>query len=292
MKLQQFFPSFLILFISFLSLQAQNHYNIRLDIIDNANPLLSCYDVQLASADAVNLNLAGQNYRLYYDAMRLKYKEESSFSLLPAEQYTDLILKDDVQDINAASVGKLAFDDHLSFINIGNDLKEEKEGGIILPASGEWISTARVCFEKLNNTSTNTNTKNSIYWARPELTAGYATSFVEVAEWLAPFSTTPAKAAIYFDEEASTSSLDQQWEYLPKIYPNPTSEYLFIEHNQNEELLIQLYTIDGKLLINDRTVPSKQRRELQLGQYPTGMYQLRISGSNNKMLLRKIEIIH
>ena len=270
----------------------QNHYNIRLNPVESGGVSTSCYDIQLASADAVSLNLAGQNYRLYYDATKLGLKEEMSTSLLPSELYTKLVLKDNFKNINATGAGNLDFDSNLSFFNLGNDIKDELVGGIVLPASGEWVSTARVCFEVLGQTgSSSTTDKNNIFWARPELTSNYATAYVEVAEWVSPSITRSVKAAIYFDEEVSTANINQQWEYQPAIYPNPARDLLFVEYAGQEELLVQLYTIHGKLLINNHLSAGALKKQLDISSYPAGMYQLRLS-NRDKILVKKIEIIN
>jgi len=274
-----------------MALSAQNHYNIRLSSSEVSPVGQACYEVQLASADATDLNLAGQNYRMYYDAEKLKYNPDHSSILLPKEKYTNLVIKDNVQDIDASGAGVLSFDNHLSFLNIGNDLKDELSGGIILPASGEWMSTANICFDVLDGTNNTTaNSDYGVFWARPELTKSYATAYVEVAEWKAPNVTVPAKAAIYFDQEINTSTDEQLWGDVPNVYPNPTQDKVFIDYAGAEELLVQVYSVNGQLLLEDKFPANTAQHTIRLGNFANGIYQLKLS-NDTKILVKRIERI-
>lgn len=277
------------LFMNGLALTAQNHFNIRLEANAESPASQVCYDVQLASADAADFNLAGQNYRMYYDASKLEYDDQTSRVLLPREKYTNLTIKDNVQDIDASSAGPLAFDNHLSFLNIGNDLKDELNGGIILPASGEWVSTANICFNVRNESLS--KEYYGIFWAREELTQSYATAFVEVAEWIKPEVTVASKAAIFFDEELNTSIDDQLWDQVPSVYPNPTKDRVFIDYEGEEELLVQVYGSTGQLVLEDRYPANASNHSIQLGNLAAGIYQVRLS-SKDKQLVKRIEKIH
>ncbi len=277
-------------FSNYAMLAAQNHYNIRL-VPNGASPLGKvCYDVQLASADAVDLNLAGQNYRIYYDATQLEYDANSSRILLSKEKYTDLIIKDNRQDIDASGAGPLAFDNHLSFLNVGNDLKDELNGGIILPASGEWVSTTNVCFNLVNNSAVSAS-DHSIFWARPELTQSYATAYVEVAEWIAPYKTIPSTAAVYFDQELNTSGDELKWEHTPIVYPNPTPDKLTIDFAGQEALSIQIYSTNGQLVLENRYPENTTQYSIDLGHLAAGIYQLRCLNKEGKQIVKKIEKI-
>lgn len=278
-----------LFFLVAFSLNAQNHYNIRLNPSEASPSGKACYDIQLASADGVDLNLAGQNYRLYYDAQQLQFNSDNSQSLLSKEKYTALIVKDNLQDMDASGAGALGFDNHLSFLNIGNDLKDEIKGGMILPASGEWQSTATVCFDVMDNT-TLTATDYGVFWARPELTQSYATAYVEIAEWVKPMETAPAKAAIYFDQELNTAVNNQVWENEPNIYPNPTADNVFIDFAGQEELLIQVYSANGQLLLEDKFPAYGAQHIVRLGNFSAGIYQLRLS-KDKKQFVKRIEKI-
>jgi hypothetical protein len=257
---------------------------------NEASPLGQvCYKVQLASADAVTLNLAGQNYRLYYDAKRLNFNEEDSRVLLPESKYSQLVIKDNVKGIDAGGAGPLAFDSDLGFINLGNDLVDELNGGIELPASGEWLTTANVCFDIMKEENQAASESDfGFYWARKELTQSYATAYVEVAEWTGPNKVVPAKAAIYFDQELSTSNNEQLWDHVPSVYPIPTRDELTINYKGKESLLVQVYSTNGQLLLKDNYPANVDNYQIKLGNLATGFYQLRLS-NKEKVLIKKIE---
>lgn len=270
---------------------AQHHYNVRL--IENPSTGIGeiCYYLQLASADGVDLNLAGQNYRMYYDASKLQYNINESSSLLPNQLYTKLVVKDNIIDIDATGSGPLPFDNHLSFLNIGNDLKDEGIGGIVLPASGDWMNTANVCFTKIENENSIELTKDySIYWARPELTESYATAYVQVAEWIEPDVTKPAKAANYIDQELSTSIEENFGNQSLKVYPSPARDRIFINSNTTKKLSIQLFTMTGQLVVEDTYPPNQHQHAISVKHLAAGVYQLRLNGGQQQ-ILKKIEKI-
>ncbi|MFK7980561.1 MAG: T9SS type A sorting domain-containing protein [Saprospiraceae bacterium] len=289
MKKHTIFLTGVFLFVNVISNFAQSHYNIRLAPNEVSPVGKVCYDVQLASADGVALNLAGQNYRLYYDGDQLNYDGASSEILLPKEKYTDLMIKDNLQNIDASGAGPLEFDRHLSFLNIGNDLKDEEIGGVILPADGSWRSTANVCFQ-LNENQTAMAKDFNVYWARPILTQSYATAYVEIAEWISPEQTRPAKAGIYFDQELSTS-LEVVDNNALSVYPNPTKDKVFLEYEGKEAFSIQVYSAIGQLVLEDEYPANSTRYSIDLGSFSAGMYQLRLSTAT-KQIVKKIEKIY
>jgi len=292
MRKQLIYLVITFLTMSNVSVIAQHHFNIRLSPSTTSTTEQVCYDVQLASTDGVDFNLAGQNYRLYYDATELKYDKNRSSILLPEDKYTHLIVKDNLQDIDAGGAGLLNFDNHLSFLNLGNDLKDEQDGGVLLPASGEWVSTANICFDLIDKENIAfSNNKHSIFWARPDLTKSYASAYVEVAEWVAPFTTIAAKAAVYFDQELNTSTSGEALENRIKVYPNPTKDKIFIDFSENEVLKIQLYSVSGQLVLEENFSTNNASPAVDLSALASGVYHLRLI-SDEKQMVKKIEKIH
>jgi len=288
MKKYTLYLTGVLLFVNTIAIFAQNHYNIRLSP-NEVSPLGKlCYELQLASADGVELNLAGQNYRLYYDANQLNYDEGASQNLLPKEKYTDLRIKDNLQNMDARGAGPFGFDGHLSFLNLGNDLKDEEIGGITLPADGNWVSTANVCFQ-INNQA-ETAKDYGLYWARPELTKSYATAYVEIAEWVSPGQTKPAKASIYFDQELSTSLNKEIENQSLLVYPNPTKDKVFIEYDGPEVFELQVYSAIGQLVLEDKFSANSANYGINLEGLSAGVYQLRLS-TDKKQLVKRIEKI-
>ncbi len=284
--------SALIILAAHSFINAQNQYNIRLAFLAQPKTDQVCYEIQLASADLRDLNLAGQNYRLYYDTEKFRYNPNSSQSLLPMDKYTPLVTKDDLTAINASGIGILPFEENLGFLNIGLDLNDVQNGGIVLPTSGEWVNTAQLCFDYINpDNSLSESQEKELYWAREALTDVYATAYVEVAEWTAPFKTQPALVDTYHDIALSTSLKEQLWQQAFEIYPNPTKDNVFVKYESQEETNLILRGINGAVLMHKTLPKGVTYEQVNLTAYPSGMYQLEVK-QGQKRFFKKIEKIH
>lgn len=174
-------------------------YDIRLefDSIDCINKV-GCFDVQLRSSNGIAWGLAGQNYRLYYDASLAAW--QSGVSVLPDSSYQTFTLIQDIQDVDASATNSnLAFEGTLGFLNYTMDLINPSLGGITIPSDGSWVTTSQLCFTLEDTLLDNPSTCLEAIWARDTLTAAYATSFVEVAEWVQADSTQMADGVVYDD---------------------------------------------------------------------------------------------
>ena len=273
--MKNFTTTLLGFFMLFLGIKgtAQNHYHIRLNPLETSPAKQACFDIQLSSADGSDINLAGQNYRLYYDAEKFRFS--NSASLLPKAQYGDAVIKDKLANIDAGGTGKLSYETHLGFVNLGIDLNDIQNGGIELPANGDWVSTVQICFE---GPSEGLDLKDfRLDWARKELTKDYATAFVEVAEWISPNEMTVVIADKYYDLDLSTATGEQLLETPPIVYPNPTHNKLWIDSNQKAEMRLEIWDMSGRHLV-ERTVPSNTvGYEVNMKEYPAGMYQIKLS---------------
>ncbi len=264
---------------------AQNHYHIQLVPLQVSPVGQACFTTQLSGADTRDLNLAGQNYRLYYDSEKFRFNNGSS--LLPKAKYTHLVIKDNLVNIDAKGTGSLSFEDHLGFLNLGIDLENIQNGGTILPANGDWVSTAQICFDNLSEQADLKDFR--LNWARKELTENYATAFVEIAEWIHPYKTMPAMAEKYYDLDLITSN--QVLKTSPLIYPNPTHSKLWITTHRKEKMRLEIWDMSGRHLI-ERIVPSNAAGyEVDMEEYPAGMYQVKLS-LDKKYFTELIEKIH
>ena len=177
-------------------------YDIRLDAgdLDCATNTI-CYAVQLRNPTGQVFNLAGQNYRLYYDGAVASWQSGTS-SL--DDNYQDFTLIENVQNVNTNTLSSnLNFENNLSFLNYTMDLNEVMTGGIELPIDGTWFTTSELCFEITEAAINDPNTCLEAVWARDGLTHEYATSFVEVAQWVAMMDTEMASGVGYDDLNAA-----------------------------------------------------------------------------------------
>ncbi len=276
---------FLTLF--FTQASAQNGYSIQLKKVDQMNTKLSCYDIQLASPDKIDFNLAGQNYRLYYNAEEFQFNSEKMNLHLPVQQYSPMIIKDDLANIDATGMGEVPFERHLGFLNLGSDLEDLSNGGIVLPSSGEWVSTVQICFNYLGDSELIPNME--LVWAREEKTSSLATAFVEIAEWLAPFETRAAEGIEFGDILLSTSFEEIEKQKNIRIYPNPTTNLVNIDFFAKEATKLQLKSITGQLL-QQYTIPKGSTVfQIDLATLPSGLYNVELH--SNPLITKRIEKI-
>jgi gliding motility-associated-like protein/uncharacterized repeat protein (TIGR01451 family) len=177
-------------------------YDIRLESGDlDCETNTICYAVQLRNPTGNIFNLAGQNYRLFYDGSVASWQSGSSFL---DDKYQDFTVIENFQNqpANTAS-NNLNFENDLSFLNYTMDLNEVMTGGIELPTDGTWFTTSELCFQVTETAINDPNTCLEAVWAREGLTDEYATSFVEIAQWVDMMDTEMTDGAGYDDLNAA-----------------------------------------------------------------------------------------
>ncbi len=180
---------------SLIILNAQSNYDIRLNLnhIDSLNKV-AYYDVQLRSTNNTNWGVAGQNYRLFFDASKAIFLQ--GVSKLP-DSYQQFNLVQHVQEVDASATnGAIKFAKTLGFLNFAIDLSDVFNGGITLKEDGNWSTTVQLSFKPKGNTTIDCL---AAVWGREGKTGDYATSFVEVSEWVAANNTLAAIGINYFD---------------------------------------------------------------------------------------------
>ena len=191
----------LSLFFVVLNLNAQN-YDVRFNRTSvNCQTRQVCYDVQIRPNGATPFYLAGQNWRIYWDATKATFV--SGTSVLPTPLYTPYTQVQLVQNANADGVnGTLNFEANLSFLNYYMDLNNTVSGGILLP-TGQWTTTSNLCFTVTQAVIDNPNTCIEMVFGRESRTAPYATAYVEVSRWLSAGVTTNSTGVLYDDMDAT-----------------------------------------------------------------------------------------
>lgn len=74
------------------------------------------------------------------------------------------------------------------------------------------------------------------------------------------------------------------------MYPNPTSEFLFIEYNNSlrEDLNITIHNVDGKLLLNQNHDDTQSKIELDITTLPSGIFFVSILESGQVLTTQRI----
>jgi len=195
--------AFLLLANVLLAIQ---EYDIRFALAStDCDAQQVCYQTEIRSADGQSWNLAGQNYRIYYDASMARYIDGSvkRTDNLDPNQYSDILFAGHFFNQDASDApGDLPFMETLSFLNYSIDLMNLTNGGQDLPADGEWIPTTEFCFDVTEELLMNPSQCLGLVWARMGRTDGIATAFVEVSQWVEANSTTEAFAREYNDLDA------------------------------------------------------------------------------------------
>lgn len=62
-----------------------------------------------------------------------------------------------------------------------------------------------------------------------------------------------------------------------RVFPNPVSDFLFLENNQPDALTARLFDANGQL-VGEKAVPGSSRETWPVGDLPTGNYFLKIGG--------------
>ncbi len=198
-----------------IKLQAQAKYDIKLSAqyhqVEASN---ICFEVQLRSADAENWELAGQNYRLFYDASQAEFISGKS---LLGNKYQAFKLVQDAQHIDASEVGgNLAFEKDLGFLNYAIDLLDPTQPGSPVPADGTWLTTSEICFQVDNLADSLKDF--SLIWARNGMTEAYATSFVEISNRVGTNLLEASSGENYEDFSPKTTSISTNIQLKAKVF--------------------------------------------------------------------------
>jgi len=180
---------------------AQRQFDIRYVMQDmNCDTRTVCYDVQLRSTDGSTWGLAGQNYRLYYDASIATYNNGTS--ALP-NAYNAF---NEVQraEANASIGGALPFESNLGFLNYAIDLQDLGSGGLMLNSS--WTTTSTLCFDIQPAALASGASCFNIIWGREAITQAYFDAYVEVSEWVGADNTTRAVGGTYHDIDGTSAA--------------------------------------------------------------------------------------
>lgn len=100
-------------------------------------------------------------------------------------------------------------------------------------------------------------------------------SYKEIAIRIAPV---PCTATINVDKIANASTI--------KVFPNPTSNNITIETENDEETILSLYSMQGQLLL---TKSFRRQTILDLKQQPKGVYLLKFEHDNEQIVKRFIK---
>jgi len=244
-----------------------------------------CYQVNLSNHSSKDLTLAGQNYRLYYDASQALLKENSIISKLPAS-YTELKLVQHFFDVDASGFGILPYDGHLGFINLSTDLLTYADNALVLPASSNSIiPIAEFCF------SIEDGTTPAFTWAQDNLTHTYATAFVELTSTDGKRET-KINIDNYNVTHAGVTSTQEANVWSAKMFPNPFLNQLEITFYNalNDDAVLKMYDIFGQLVLTQHLSKGSQAIKLETSTVLNGAYFIEIEQKDgSKSILKAVK---
>jgi len=187
-------------------LLGQKQIDIKLQSSNNIEQA-ACFDVLLRSAQGHVIDLAGQNYRLFYPAHKLTFLPESISHDMDANTYTT---PDVISSIHQ----------NIGFLSISVDSKQLTDKIIKLDRGGDWLKTLNLCFEGKEDQYFD------LTWANKRKTGGFATAEVAFSEWESSERQqilSPNEVIDYTsldDEQIARHALDIH------IFPNPVVDEL------------------------------------------------------------------
>ncbi len=190
-------------------------------------------------ASTYDFNLASHNIRAYYDHSSIELIDVTS--QLPEGKYGTPNVDQMFTDGHEVEMGILSFEDHMGFINMSVQLNDTQQGGMDITT--DWTTIHTATFKIVNSEK-----RANIVWAMEEVTEGYATAFVEVAEWVSSDQIVSMNA---FDlrnfEQDIEMNVVSEGEYEVKIGPNPTSNYAVITQPK-EGAILSVINMSGSVV--------------------------------------------
>lgn len=271
-----------LLFI-ILTLVLQSQVGVTLsEIKSSEDEGVKCYNIELESFGNEPMNLAGQNYRLYYNTQHVLLKENSIKSFLPEHAYLPLKLVQHFFDMDASGFGPLPFERHLGFINLATDYNLTSGTPLVL-SEGTTVKVAEMCFD------VEANVEPEFVWSQDNLTHTYATAFVEIAK-LEGERLLPAKIFSYkVKSSETTTSIQTANVFSVSVFPNPFTDRLTIVFNQklNADARLIVRNIFGMQLMTQTLAAGSPEVTISGHEVPNGGLWIEIQSSDGQQSIMK-----
>lgn len=241
---------------------AQKKADVRLNQITNTKEA-SCFDIELRSKNGEAIDLAGQNYRIFYNTDILGFQENKINSLLDRKAYSRM-------DVNNHSY------DNIGFLSISVDGRELSDKVIHLNKEGHWTKVMDICFTKKSPEDF------ELVWATIEKTAQFATAEIALSEWISKRSQNIVipNELVNYSSENHLEQIDKSIEV--NIFPNPVSEYVNVEiKTPGAASQIIISDILGREIVYDQ-VDSNSTMTYDLVNWMDGLYTIEFIDSSGK----------
>lgn len=231
---------------------AQHSVSLRLAKANLQTPG-TCYNLSMRNEQNEDIILAGQNYRLFYDANILRFLPGVVSSLNP-ESYGD----PEVVHMEKNELG---------FISISTDAIQRNDYALNLRPQ-KWQQIIQICF------SGNSIKSEDLIWADPQKTSSIASAEIVVSEWEFSGRQSVLNIQELISEDANDlSELRTQSSF--EFYPNPVSgqaSYQFESLDDPEQIVIK--DVLGRNLSTTDINPGSKVGKLEFSSFPSGTYYL------------------
>lgn len=231
--------------------------------------------VEILAADHETIVLADQNYRLYYNSAIMSLDQDDSYSDLPIDKYSQLEILESIEGA-VSSNGQLSFDANLGFINFKIDLIDDNNGGVRIANNDGWQKVAVLKFNIKNS-----DHNGELVWSRPQVTDHYATAFVEITEWIAPFETNALNVSEYRDGMVNLEEITAPIHIA--VGPNPTADFINLEFDiaLNDAVQILVTDVAGRTWVNDVIPVGTKKATVDISALNATMYMVEILDIQN-----------
>jgi hypothetical protein len=199
-----------------------------------------CYMLTLSNISQSELNLAGQNYRIFYDSNAGIFDETKTKSFLP-DSYQEIKIVQSLFHLDASGFGDLPYESNMGFINMATDYQLHTDAYVMLSGGGE-TPICELCFTMLNGNNI------AFHLAEEHLTGNYATAFNQVSQFNPKeFSLKPVELYIQRYENTSLPSVMPIAEVAKDIPLRQASKVSFEEKEDLGQNRYSNYTFDAGL---------------------------------------------
>lgn len=260
--MKNIFTSVLVLFV-FLNLSAQNKVDLRLQQV-SVNADQSCFDIELSSPHKVDIKLAGQNFRIFYDSKRTKLIESSIRTYISDQSYS----APDV--INTADNG-------IGFFSLSLDARVNDQSTIILPIDGSWKKVANACFANQGSD------RYDLVWAN-DRTNQFASAQVALSEWVDEQKQavlSPNMMIDYLGKDMADNIMSME----VKVYPNPLVDHIKvdIEGDYGQDVSLLITDVIGREVVY-QSIDGSSNLYYDMSNWPSGRYKVELLDIEGRIL--------
>ncbi len=203
------------------SLNAQKKADVKLSQIPDKQGL-ACFDIELRSKNGDFINLAGQNYRIFYNADVLGFSEKYVNSLLDKRAYSRLDIHNDIHK-------------NIGFVSISTDGREFSDKTVKLNREGHWEKVMDICFERKEKGH------YELTWAHMDKTSHIATAEIALSEWIDKRTQNVVFPNDLIDYSSKEDLKQEESNIDVMVYPNPVADYINISiksHGEATQVII------------------------------------------------------